>query len=467
MRIKVVPALFNLFQKGELPKMFRVVGFSRRSWSDAQYREYIEEILTQYGTGATPQETIAAFLQLFHFQEGTFENDASYAALKSKFDSLDGEWGVCANKLFYLAVAPEFFDGIVRKLDASRLTEPCLPREMAAPPISWGEPLEGWTRVIVEKPFGTDDGTARALDVLLGELFEEKQIYRIDHYLAKEMLQNILTFRFANNLFELSWGKDLIESIHIRLLEKVGVEKRGAYYDKNGALRDVGQNHVLQMLALLVMERPQSFDTDVIRGKRAEILQALSLLSEDEVRQDTMRAQYEGYRVIDGVAPDSETETYFKVTAHLDHPRWAGVPIILEGGKRLGEPLKEAVITFTHPQPCLCPDGRHHKNGVIIRMEPQEEIIIEFWSKKPGLAMQTEARQFHFLLREQTARMQYTEEYERLLLDCIRGDQTLFITTDEIRAMWRFVDPILATWARGVPALTSYAPDTRDITEIS
>ena len=451
MRLKVIPALFNLYQKGELPELFTILGFGRRAWSDADYRGYVKGILEEYGTGRTPQETVDRFLRILHFQEGVFEDDASYTTLKQRVEVLDAEWGVCANKLFYLAVAPEYFETILRKLDASHLTEPCSAEE-------------GWTRIIVEKPFGTDDATARTLDGLLGELFEEKQLYRIDHYLAKEMLQNILTFRFANNLFEGQWGSELIESIHIRLLERVGVEKRGPYYDKNGALRDVGQNHFLQMLALLTMERPETFDMDAVRGKRAEILQRLALHSDTDVREKTFRAQYDGYRSITGVAPESQTETYFKVVATLEDSRWEGVPIILEGGKRLGDPLKETVITFKHASPCLCPPEGHHQNKIVIRLEPQEEIMIEFWSKKPGLSMQTEQRWLHFLLREPTARMQYTEEYERLLLDCIRGDQTLFITTEEIRAMWRFVDPILAGWEKGLVPVHFYAPDTKDIT---
>lgn len=451
MRLKVIPALFNLYQKGELPKMMRVVGFARRPWSDAEFQEYVATILAERGTGATPEETVRAFLDLFRFQEGTFEQAESYVALKQKFNALDTEWGVCANKLFYLAVPPEYFELISNHLLESGLTEPCSPEE-------------GWTRVLVEKPFGKNAGTAQQLDTVLGKLFKEEQIYRIDHYPAKEMLQNILTLRFANSLFEFSWGKQLIEKIHIRLLESLGVEKRGAFYDGVGALRDVGQNHLLQMLALLTMERPARFDTESIRTERGEILKKLILPTQEMIAR-TRRAQYEGYREIKGVAPESETETYFRVEASLDHPRWQGVPITMEGGKRLGESLKEIVITFNHPEPCLCPPGIHHRNGIVIRMEPKEEILIEFWSKKPGLAMQTEPRTFHFLLREETARVQYTEEYERLVLDAIRGDQTLFLSTSEVAAMWRYIDPILDAWKAGKVPLETYAPDTRTITE--
>jgi glucose-6-phosphate 1-dehydrogenase len=453
MRLKVVPALFHLFRKKELPQHFCIIGFGRRAWSDEEFRSHVRDIIEKHGTHGADAAFVDSFLQLFRFQEGYAENTESYIALKKQFDILDKEWGVCANKLFYLAVAPELYEPICTNLSSSHLSDPCSPEE-------------GWTRVIVEKPFGTDYESARKLDELLATLFREEQIYRIDHYLAKEMLQNILTFRFSNNLFELNWDKDFIERIDMRLLEEIGVEKRGAFYDSVGALRDVGQNHLLQMLALITMERPASFAAEDIRSKRAEILHALEVPSPKDVAKESFRAQYDGYRSITGVAPDSETETYFKVRARFSSDRWKGVPLYMEAGKRLGEPLKEIRILFKHPTPCLCPqDAEHHKNEVVIRMEPKEEIVIEFWSKKPGYTYATEPRMFHFLLREQAGRVQYTEEYERLLLDCIRGDQTLFISTDEIRAMWRYTDPIVAAWKAGAVPMKTYAPGEKQVTK--
>jgi glucose-6-phosphate 1-dehydrogenase len=451
MRIKVVPALFHLYKQKELPDMFRVFGFSRRDLNDEQFRVYVREMLEKHEGGPVPDEVAGPFLSLFRFQRGEFGERASYETLKKTVADLDREWGVCANKLFYLAVAPEFYETIFGHLHASGLTDPCSPEE-------------GWTRVIVEKPFGTDSATAKKLDMALGALFKEEQIYRIDHYLAKEMLQNILAFRFSNNLFELGWGRELIERIHIRALESIGVEKRGAFYDVVGAFRDVGQNHFLQMLALVTMAHPVTFDARVIQKRRAEILEALRVMTPEEAQRATFRAQYEGYRSIQGVAPDSTTETYFKVRTSLAHPEWEGVPIILEGGKRLGPAQKDIRITFKHPAPCLCPPtGPHHTNEVVIRMEPKEEIQIEFWSKKPGFAMATEPRMFHFLFREQSGKMQYIEEYAKLLLDCIRGDQTLFVSTEEVQAMWRFSDSVVSAWKDGAVPLETYAPDTTEI----
>ncbi|MBI4088341.1 glucose-6-phosphate dehydrogenase [Candidatus Kaiserbacteria bacterium] len=453
MRRKVLPALYYSYKHGELPAMFTVIGFSRREWSDDEFRTYVRGVLEEHADTSMRDDELEPFLKLFKFQKGTFENPKSYEELKKTFDACDAAWKVCSNKLFYLSAAPEYYDVILNELHSSGLTDPC-------------DPEEGWTRVIVEKPFGMDSTTAKKLDELLGKLFKERQIYRIDHYLAKEMLQNILTFRFSNNLFEIPWGKSLIESIRIRVLEKIGVEKRGAFYDSVGALRDVGQNHLLQMLALVTMDHPETFDAEIIQKKRAKILEALIVPAEKEIVRTTFRAQYEGYRDIAGVAPGSETETYFKVKALLNHPRWESVPIVMESGKRLGEPLKEIVVTFRHPAPCLCPPGQpHHKNEVIFRMEPKEEILIEFWTKKPGFSFTTERREFNYMLRDTSVHIPYVEEYAKLLLDCIRGDQTLFTSTEEIRAMWRYVDPILAAWRKDAVPLAIYVPDTRNVLE--
>lgn len=455
MRLKVVPALYHLYRKKELPDHFAVIGFGRRAWSDAEFQAHVRTILEAHGTHGEDEAFVQSFISLFSFQEGYAEKPESYAALKKLFDALDAQWKVCANKLFYLAVSPELYEPICTNLAKSHLTDPCSPEE-------------GWTRVIVEKPFGTDYVSARKLDELLATLFKEEQIYRIDHYLAKEMLQNILVFRFSNNLFELNWDKDFIERIEMRLLEEVGVEKRGAFYDGVGALRDVGQNHLLQMLALITMEHPRSFAADDIRNSRAEVLDRLIVPTREAIAKNTFRAQYNGYRAIPGVTADSNTETYFSVRAELTGDRWSGVPMYLEAGKRLGDPLKEIRILFKHPKPCLCPEGGpHHRNEVVIRMEPKEEIVIEYWTKKPGLTYATEERMFHFLLREKTARVQYTEEYERLLLDCIRGDQTLFISTQEIRAMWRFTDPIVAAWNKDAVPLHQYEPGGKNITGVA
>lgn len=443
---KIVPALHLLYQQGKLPKLFHVLGVARRPWSTPDFHTHIRSIVNSKGA----RDELTDFLTHFSYERGEFATAADYTRLAQSLGQIDGQWRVCANKLFYLAVPPEYFETILTHLAASGLTKPCSPQE-------------GWTRVIVEKPFGKDLVTAKRLDARLAELFREEQIYRLDHYLAKEMLQNILTFRFSNNLLEESWNNRFIEKIEIRLHETIGVEDRGAFYDGVGALRDVGQNHLLQMLALVTMDHPKDFTAEAIRAKRAAILGTLRELSSHEVIHHSVRGQYRGYQAIKGVEPRSTTETYFYLETFLDQPRWQGVPIHLEAGKRMGKVQKEIVVTFKHPRPCLCPaSGEHLTNRVRFALEPVEGITIDFWAKKPGLTFDIEPRAFDFALYPKSARTQYVEEYGKLLLDCISGDQTLFVSTEEIREMWRGVDPVIETWQTGKVPLPTYQPDTNE-----
>ncbi len=448
---KIIPALFLLFVQGKLPSRCSILGFSRKPWSDEEFRAHAQTILADQAD----QAAVIRFVALLGYQQGQFDEAASYEQLAARLAAVDGAWGVCANKLFYLAIPPELYTGIFSQLAMSGLVKPC-----ADDPAQ----REGWTRLIVEKPFGNDLRTAEALDMQLASLFDETQIYRIDHYLAKEMLQNILTFRFANNLFEETWNNRFIERIDIRLLEAIGVEARGAFYDGVGALRDVGQNHLLQMLALTIMDRPGDLSAAMIRQERAAALRdALVPPTADDIRHHTFRAQYDGYRTIQGVASDSSTETYFYAETMLAGRRWGGVTASFESGKRLERALKEVVITFKHPMPCLCPPGQHVKNQVVFRLEPDEGITISFWSKKPGLSTDTEERQITFSLYGERVRSQYVEEYAKLLLDCIAGDQQLFVSTDELKAMWRFIDPIIAGWQENIVPLATYQPDSHAV----
>jgi len=447
MEKKISPSLFHLYGKNKLPNYFKIIGFSKQELSNELFNDHIFNALNKHKN--INIKTCGLFCDIFSYHKGFFENKRDYLSLAEKIKEIDDKWGICSNKLFYLAVPPQFYKVIFKNLAESGLTKPCSPKE-------------GWSRVLVEKPFGKDLKTAEALDKLLGKLFKEVQIYRIDHYLAKEMLQNILSFRFSNNLFSQSWDNDSIDKIEIRLLETVGVEKRGSFYDSVGALQDVGQNHMLQILALITMDHPLSFEADAIRKQRANILNTLIPLSKEEIQHFTFRSQYDGYRAIEGVDKKSNTETYFKIRAFLDSPRFRGVPIILDSGKRLKEQVKEIEITFKHQTPCLCPPDakEHYVNKIIISLEPKEAITIQFWSKKPGLEFLMEKRTFDFLLRDQKQGSQYIEEYEKLLLDAIAGDQTLFVSTDEMAAMWRFIDPVIKVWQKNSVPLNYYNPDT-------
>lgn len=433
---KIVPALFSLHEKKKLPLKFKLLGVSRREWTDGDFRDHVRSILDVKAPDAKTS-SVESFLKLAAYHKLTFHEVRDYEALKTTLKNIDDRWGVCTNKLFYLSVPPQFYDVILLNLHASGLTEPCGPEE-------------GWTRVIIEKPFGSDEGTGKALDTRLGKLFREEQIFRVDHYLGKEMLQNILAFRFENDLFEGEWNRHFVESIHIRLFESLGVEDRGGFYDDVGALRDVGQNHLLQMLALVTMERPENNSAEAIRAARAALLATLTVPSVKVAAGCSFRAQYEGYRKIKGVAAESETETYFRITGYLAGDRWSGVPIVMEAGKRMGIARKEIEIVL-----------RGGKNRIVIRLEPKEGIQVIFSAKKPGLDFAIEERSFEFDFCEtHAAHAQYTEEYQKLILDCVIGDQTLFVSSEEIAAMWRFTDPFIVAWKKKLTPLRRYTPDS-------
>jgi glucose-6-phosphate 1-dehydrogenase len=451
---KIVPSLAYLKARGRLPDHFRVIGFSRREWDDATLRIHVEGILDSFHGIALEPGAREEFLDLFTYHQGQFPDAAAYASLADRLKAVDDGWGLCSSKLFYLAVPPEQYRTIFERLAASGLTASC-------------SDLTGWTRVLVEKPFGADGDTAQELDGLLGSLFEERQIYRIDHYLAKEMLQGILSFRFSNALFEPSWNAGSIDRIEIRLLESLGVEKRGAFYDGVGALRDVGQNHLLQMLALVTMDKPADMSAEAIREQRSAMCRRLKAPSESVIAAHSFRAQYDGYCTIEGVAPDSQTETYFRLRTTLSGPRWAGVPVTMDSGKRMGKALKEISVTFHHPEACLCEDTGpgSHQNRVTFQLEPEETIKIEFWAKKPGFDNELELREFTFFLYEKEEKVQYVEEYAKLIYDAIAGDQTLFVSTEEVAAMWAFIDPILEVWRSGVVPLDRYEPDSAAVVE--
>jgi glucose-6-phosphate 1-dehydrogenase len=452
MRKKVIPVIYDLYCRKKLPRLFRVVAYSRDAISPGQYRKMIREMLMGNKLLKLRAEVVPEFLALFEYHQGFFEENSCYLDIEKSLEAVDQKWQVSANKLFYLAAPPRFYEVIAKNLAGSGLVPKCVRKG-------------GWVRLLMEKPFGRDLPSARALDRLLKKIFTEEQIYRIDHYLAKEMVQNILSFRFANNLLEKSWNNRFIEKIELRLWEKIGVEDRGAFFDHLGAFLDVGENHLLQLLSLITMERPAVFTATEIRKKRAEILAQLEIPTLSKVKTGTVRAQYEGYRQIPGVEKNSSTETYFKIIGRLKAAKWKGVPVILESGKRIKDVRKEIVVTFSHPMPCLCSlsDIFHHKNRIIFSLEPKQSIFIEMWAKKPGVKFDTEKRNLEFFLHKGKRKGQYVAEYEKILLDVLSGDQALFVSHPENEASWKFADPIRRAWNRGAVPLEKYAPDTLEI----
>ena len=443
---KIIPSLWHLFQRGRLPERLSVIGFSRREFSDKEFKDLILEAVKKHADSNIEDKEIDSFFELFTYQAGTFEDTKAFQSLSDRIAEIESGWNMCANKLFYLAVPPSSYEQIFKNLAGVKLNVPC------------GGDL-GWSRILIEKPFGTDLQSAQKLQSLLSTYFKEEQIYRIDHYLFKEIIQGIENFRFSNNLFENAWDNTMIERIDIRLLEPIGVEDRGSFYDSIGTLRDVGQNHILTMLAAITMEYPLRLNMSEIRKNRATILETLKPWTKDTLQNNTYRSQYYNYKDIKGVAQNSDTETYFALKTELLHPRWSGISIYMEAGKRMGESRKEIVLTLKHPNVCLlCEQGPHAPNRIVFRLEPNDEVIIHFWTKKPGFEKVIEERVFSFFLYEKETKVQYIEEYAKIINAAMEGDQTLFISSDEVSVSWKFTDPVENVWRNGLVPLTDYEP---------
>lgn len=445
---KILPSLWYLHEEGRLPERLVINGIARRQISDEDLEALVKEAITKNGQ-SVDRGRFAEFISHFVYLCGDLNDLDTYERLVNSIGDLESEWGVCANKLFYLSVPPSTYENIFKNLATVELNKPC------------GGEL-GWSRLLIEKPFGSDEKSARALQSLVSRYFKEEQIYRIDHYLFKEIFQGIENFRFSNNLFEHTWDNTNIERIDLRLCESIGVEKRGLFYESVGALRDVGQNHLLEMLAAITMDYPESSDDKAARQGRAKLLQSLKPLSKQELSDFTYRAQYEGYRDIEGVATNSEVETYFAFKTELKNQRWAGVPIYFEGGKSLGVAQKEIVLTLKHPKVChLCEVGAHGPNKIVFRYAPNDEIIIHFWTKAPGFEHKLEERQLSFFLHERADQAQYVEEYAKILNEAMLGQQRSFISNEEVMALWDFVDPITKAWQENETPLHHYEIGTK------
>lgn len=435
---KLLPALFDLERKRLLPERWHIVGFSRHDFTLDAFRDFVRGAIRR---NHRTDRGVEVFVERIHYVRGSFEDAVAYQRVLAHLADIDTEWQECSNKLFYLAVSPMWYETIFTRLSGSGLTVPC------------GD-AEGWTRILVEKPFGNDLATAQKLDAMLGRLFQEEQIFRIDHYLAKETLQNILAFRFSNALFEPLWDHEDIEKVELVLWEVSGVGRRGAFYEDIGALRDVGQNHLLQMLALIAMEHPGALTAGAIRRERARVLGVLQRIPPAHIPTRAARGQYRGYRQESGVGPSSKTETYFRVEAYLDNPRWKGVPFYLEAGKRMRKHRADITIYFKptrSPLHMVCHGFESGcQNVLTFHIQPQEGISVQFFAKRPGFNMELEPKVLSFMYAGRSTAAKPLEAYQRLLYDCIRGDQTLFASTEEVQAAWKFVTPILNQWG-GTP----------------
>ncbi|MCA9371488.1 glucose-6-phosphate dehydrogenase [Candidatus Woesebacteria bacterium] len=441
---KILKSLYDLYLKQLLPEKFLIYGFSRRRYDDEQLRAYLLEIMNRRIFKEPKQYN--AFLSHIHYVQGNFLTISAYEDLALKLGRVDKDWTFCSNKLFYLAVPPVVYPQLINNLHLSGLTKPCSPEE-------------GWTRVILEKPFGTDFESAKALDMQLAKLFKEEQIYRVDHYLAKETVRNILAFRFGNSFLQPAWNKHYIHSISVRLYEKDLVGSRGGFYDKVGALRDVGQNHMLQLLAFFLMDQPKTFTPEEIKKERSKALSSLKLFSAQEVKDNAFRGQYDGYTNEDGVAAHSTIETYFKIRAYSTCPDFVGVPLILESGKGMHQNRTEVVVEFKRPSSNLFDVDKQQNNTLHYLIKPHEKISLDFLAKRPGFSYMLDSHELSFDYHERHRHEEFVDDYEALLYDIIRGDQTLFVSTGEILNQWKFIEPFVETWNKmGIKDLQKYLP---------
>ncbi len=425
---KLAQAFFDLYKDGFLAPGFSLFGVSRRSIADEDFRA---QVLSSIET--EDKKLAKEFVENLFFRSGDIDDKATYDMLKNEFTMRDDMLGLCTRKLFYLAVIPDLYEKVFRNLSASGLTIPCAPE--------FGDKTLSWVRVLVEKPFGKDAEHAEMLDELLGKLFEEDQIFRIDHYLGKEILQNILAFRFGNALFEPLWSKRHVSEICVRMhetSEKGSLAERAKLYDALGALRDVGQNHLLQMLAIATMENPLSFSAEDIREART------ALLSSIKVKEDIKNfahAQYDGYQDEPGIEEGSDTETYFRAELEIKNERWKGVPIFIEHGKALKDTLAEISITFKASDESDESMFVPATNKLTFHIQPKEGISIEFYAKKSAFQYELEKKKLSFDYKSSHA-TPFVYPYVKLLRDAISGDQTLFVSTDEIKEQWRIASDI-------------------------
>ncbi len=440
---KLLPSLFELFDREALPEHFVILGVARTPYSDEEFRLQQRENLFLFLKGKRPEEQrVDAFLKKVYYLGFNSDEAGEYHYLAEKLQALRSAHDVPDQVIFYLATPPQKYGLIAEALGKSKLNKP-------------QQKQEGWRRIIVEKPFGSSLETAQALNRKLCSIFDEEDIYRIDHFLGKETVQNILVLRFANQIFESLWNRNYIDSVEIYAAEKLGVENRGKYYEGAGALRDMIQNHLMQLMGFVAMEAPSSFEANLMRDEVAKVFRALHPLS----LNDVIRGQYvagsvgnewlPGYREEKGVAPDSTTETYIAMRFFIDNWRWGGVPFYFYTGKRLRESRSEIIIHFKNVPHRLfngiCPHASC--NELILKVDAPESISLKFGLKIPGSFFEVKQVSMNFAY-DSLCNTYIANAYERLLLDAMQGDSTLYTRTDALELSWRFIDPILKEWAK-------------------
>jgi glucose-6-phosphate 1-dehydrogenase len=446
---KLLPALYDLALEHPLPAGFSVVGFARRPYSDEEFREQALESINQYCRQKPVNPQIwESFASGIRYLQSDFNDVKGYEKLGTLLNTIDQQRGTSGNRIFYLSTPPSQYPEIIHNLGV----------------VGLNKNRKGWTRIIIEKPFGHDLASARELNRQVAKVFKEEQVYRIDHYLGKETVQNILVFRLANGIFEPVWNRRYVDHVQITVAENIGVEGRGAYYEESGAIRDMVQNHAMQLLSLVAMEPPITLDADAVRDEKVKVLHALQPLNGQDVTTHMIRAQYGpgwvggqqvvGYREERGVSPGSTTETYVAMKVFIDSWRWAGVPFYLRTGKHLPKRVTEIAIQFKQAPLMLFKRseayGQVEPNVLTLRIQPDEGISLKFGAKVPGSEMQIRSVNMDFFYGSSFVREQ-PEAYERLLLDCMMGDSTLFTRRDEVEAAWTFLQGILDEWKNQPP----------------
>ena len=449
---KLVPALWSLFQSRVLPEPFAVIGVSRSEMSNEAFRERMREAVTDFARVQPPSARVwDRFAQALFYYTGDPADPALYPGLAAFINGVEQERGASGNRLFYLSTPPSLYSPIVTRLGEAGFHK--------AP-----EGADAWIRIVIEKPFGRDLASSRALNHVVSSVFTEDQVYRIDHYLGKETVQNILVFRFANGIFEPLWNRNHVDHVQITVSETLGVESRGAYYEESGALRDMIQNHILQLLCLVAMEPPVTFDADPVRDEKTKVMRALRPIAPADVDAVAARGQYgpgfvegqrvPGYREEKGVSAESITETYAALKLGVDNWRWAGVPFYLRTGKRLAKRASEIAVQFRRTPHLVFrrnPEAiAEAGNRLILRIQPDEGIALQFGAKLPGAEPRIKAVEMDFDYH-QAFGSEPPEAYERLLLDAMKGDATLYARGDWVDLAWELLEPVLQGWASGDP----------------